>query len=158
MLGSNPSADPGPKTEAGAYVYCTRFPFLGILRFGTNALNPGGLGAGPQIKWIPIRIFSVSRFRSASSIRIATCYSVISRICVSKSEVPVNRFSLRPDQTPSRAFRRKGWAITTPLFVRLTENRLPLSQSEESEKNANGPRSLNFSTLHLQLSFASHVP
>jgi hypothetical protein len=49
MLGSNPSADPGTKTEAGCY---TRHPVslvVASLGIGTKAINPGGLGAGPQM-------------------------------------------------------------------------------------------------------------
>jgi len=49
MLGSNPSADPGPKTEAGCPDGVPRFAFL-TLGIGTKAINPGGLGAGPQLQ------------------------------------------------------------------------------------------------------------
>jgi hypothetical protein len=47
MLGSNPSADSGPKTEAGCLNH-TPFRILIALGIGTKAINPGGLGAGPQ--------------------------------------------------------------------------------------------------------------
>ena len=49
MLGSNPSADPGAKTEAGCllwYPVSFFFPFLN-LGIGINAVNPRGLGAKP---------------------------------------------------------------------------------------------------------------
>jgi hypothetical protein len=46
MLGSNPSADSGAKTETGSFI--DPVPSLLHLRFGTCALNPGGLGAGPH--------------------------------------------------------------------------------------------------------------
>jgi hypothetical protein len=58
MLGSNPSADSGSKTDAGcqrgtpfrilplSLRISTKCPSLGI---GIKAINPGGLGAGSQI-------------------------------------------------------------------------------------------------------------
>jgi hypothetical protein len=46
MLGSNPSADSGTKTEAGCE--CGTPFHYPSLRIGTKAINPGGLGAGPQ--------------------------------------------------------------------------------------------------------------
>jgi putative ABC transport system permease protein len=53
MLGSNLSADSGTKTEAGCR-HGTPFPYPS-LRIGTKAINPGGLGAGPQVHH-PLRI------------------------------------------------------------------------------------------------------
>ncbi len=46
MLGSNPSADSGPKTEAGCHMapLSPDYPGLGI---GTKAINPGGAGGRP---------------------------------------------------------------------------------------------------------------
>ena len=51
MLGSNPSAAPGPKTEAECHLGTPfrahrNFKDLGI---GINAINPGGMGAGPHV-------------------------------------------------------------------------------------------------------------
>jgi len=46
MLGSIPSADSGTKTEAGCQ-HVTPFHYPS-LRIGTKAINPGGMGAGPQ--------------------------------------------------------------------------------------------------------------
>lgn len=52
MLGSNPSADSGPKTEAGC-LNGIPFRILINLGIGTKAINPGGLGAGPQVHYPP---------------------------------------------------------------------------------------------------------
>ena len=46
MLGSIPSANSGTKTEAGCH-HVTPFHYPS-LRIGTKAINPGGMGAGPQ--------------------------------------------------------------------------------------------------------------
>jgi hypothetical protein len=54
MLGSNPSADPGPKTRRGV-IHGTPFrlhPALS-LGIGIKAINPGGMGAGPHVKKFP---------------------------------------------------------------------------------------------------------
>ena len=48
LLGSNPSADPEAETGDGAGALApSLFSISGI---GTKAMNPGGLGAGPQLK------------------------------------------------------------------------------------------------------------
>jgi hypothetical protein len=49
MLGSNPSADSGTKTEAGCH-HGTPFHYPS-LRIRTKAINPRGLGVGPQIHY-----------------------------------------------------------------------------------------------------------
>ncbi len=56
MLGSNPSADPGAKTEAGCHSWHPASSPQTLPRsfgIGTKAENPGGQGAGPQIKKAP---------------------------------------------------------------------------------------------------------
>jgi hypothetical protein len=52
MLGSNPSADSGTKAEVGCqHGTPLHYPNL---RIGTKAINPRGLGTGPQIHY-PLR-------------------------------------------------------------------------------------------------------
>jgi hypothetical protein len=50
MLGSNPSADSGPKTDARCLNH-TPFRILIALGTGTKAIHPRRLGAGPQIHY-----------------------------------------------------------------------------------------------------------
>ena len=68
---------------------------------------------------------------------MATCYSMFSRKWLHHfiSKAPVDRFSLRPDQTPYRALSRKGWPITTSCSADGAEsNHL---KSEKRFKNLN---------------------
>lgn len=66
MLGSNPSADSGPKTEAECHSWHSVSYELNPkdLGIGINAINPGGMGAGPHLKKEKYLLLSVThKFR-----------------------------------------------------------------------------------------------
>jgi len=80
------------------------------LRDGTKAINPFQK-KDPVPYGFDFRLV----FQSASidwqpAIR---CLSESTEAVQLHPEAPVDRFSLRPDQTPYRAISRKGWPITT---------------------------------------------
>lgn len=105
MLGSNPSADSGAKTETGSFI--DPASSLLSLRFGTCALNPGGLGLAPRKKMpttnseFPlIQGGELLRFNTLRCLKYVNALTMIETVAINQLEA--RRERLVTQQTEAR--------------------------------------------------------